>query len=226
MDITYYKIIYPVDFQVLGRRFSTVLVRKKVIMKGIISLVLPLLVTLLTTLSSGSPVFAVEEKRTGFQAFIPLVRELASHPSVIQAVKDQNASGLSYEEITRRDTEWKASKEVTPFKKSLMDNEAGRLFQLKMEENASVSEIFLTDNKGANVSAYPPTSDYWQGDESKWSDAYANGAGKMVISPFHYDKSANTVAAQISVPVESADAVIGVIIVGIKIKSYVKELAK
>lgn len=37
------------------------------------------------------------------------------------------------------------------------------------------SEAFVTDAKGANVAAYPATSDYWQGDEDKFTKAFASG---------------------------------------------------
>lgn len=182
------------------------------------------MVLLIFSLGISSIVHA--EKGTGFESFLPLVESLANNPLVVNAVVKQNKEDLTLETIKARDETWVKTDGATELKQSLLTNEVGQLFHRLLSENVSFSEIFLTDNKGANVAAVPTTTDYWQGDEKKWSDSYAKGQGKVVISPFQYDKSANTVAAQISMPVSNDETVIGVLIVGIKIKSYVQELAK
>ena len=145
------------------------------------------------------------------------VQHMALNPVVVRAVRQQNASGLSSEEITRRDKSWRASKELTPFKLSLQTSSAGRFLKGQVQRSTSFNEAFLTDNQGANVAAYPATSDYWQGDEDKWTNSFNDGEGRIYIGPLERDESTNTVAAQVSAPVLDRGKTIGVLVVGITI---------
>jgi hypothetical protein len=86
-----------------------------------------------------------------------------------------------------------------------------------VQRNASYGEAFLTDKKGANVAAYPATSDYWQGDEEKFTASFNDGRGKIFIGAVEYDESSNTHAAQVSVPVVDKGKAIGVLIVGVTV---------
>ena len=79
------------------------------------------------------------------------------------------------------------------------------------------SEAFLTDAQGANVAAYPATSDYWQGDEEKFTASFNGGQGKVFIGPIEMDESTQTNAVQISVPMEYNDETIGVLVIGVKV---------
>ena len=74
------------------------------------------------------------------------------------------------------------------------------------------------NNQGANVAAYPPTSDYWQGDEEKFIVAFNQGKGQLLITPIFYDESAKTYASQVAAPVyNKEDVAIGVLFIGIKL---------
>jgi hypothetical protein len=145
------------------------------------------------------------------------VQHMALNPLLVRATRKQNASGLAAEEITRRDTAWRATKELTPFKLSLQTSPAGRFLKQQVERSTSFNEAFLTDNQGANVAAYPATSDYWQGDEDKWSEAFNGGDGRIYIGALALDESTNTVAAQVSAPVLDRGKTIGVLVVGVTI---------
>ncbi len=73
-------------------------------------------------------------------------------------------------------------------------------------------EVFLTDKYGANVTATGLTSDFYQGDETWWQQAYQEGAGAVYIGKPELDKSAGTMAVSLAVPVRnSANEVIGVL---------------
>ncbi|WP_281558476.1 PDC sensor domain-containing protein [Thalassomonas sp. RHCl1] len=150
------------------------------------------------------------------------VEKMGGHPLVVKAVKEQNAKGMSLEEIKKIDQEWRATAELTPFKLSLQQSVIGKFLKRKLELNKAIySETFLTDNQGANVVAYPATSDYWQGDEKKWTEAFNNGDGKVYVGEVKYDESAQSDATQISVPVKDQGKTIGVLVVGIKL-SYIE----
>ena len=146
------------------------------------------------------------------------VELLAFNPTLVNAVRKQNEQNLDLQQIKMRDEKWRKSKQMTPFKLSMQVNKAGRLLKRTVATNASINEAFLTDNKGANVAAYPATSDYWQGDEEKWSASFNEGSGVMFIGPVEKDASTNTYAVQISAPVKDQKKTIGVLVVGVTLK--------
>ena len=146
---------------------------------------------------------------------IRTVQTFALNPILIDAVRLQNEQNLSLETIQQRDEKWSGSDRLTAFKLSLQRNKAGRFLKRNVDANDAIAEAFLTDNQGANVAAYPITSDYWQGDEEKWIEAYNNGDGKIYIGPIENDASTNMLSVQISAPVIDDTATIGVLVMGI-----------
>lgn len=145
------------------------------------------------------------------------VQHMALNPLLVRAVRQQNGSGLTAEEVARREKAWRATKEVTPFKLSLQTSPAGQFLKQQVERSTSFNEAFLTDNQGANVAAFPATSDYWQGDEEKWSASFNRGKGRVFIGALELDESTNTVAAQVSAPVLDRGKTIGVLVVGVTV---------
>jgi len=149
------------------------------------------------------------------------VQHMALNPLLVRAALQQNQQQLPLEEIKKRDGSWRGTKELTPFKQSLQSNKSGRFLKNTVTRLSSLNEAFLTDNQGANVAAYPATSDYWQGDERKWSASFNDGAGKVFIGELELDESTQTYAVQISAPVIDRGETIGVLIVGVTF-SYVE----
>ena len=145
------------------------------------------------------------------------VQHMALNPVLVGAVLEQNQEQLSLDVINRRDEDWKASKELTDMKRQLMASRAAELLRGTIGDGSTFTEAFLTDNKGANVAVFPPTSDYWQGDEEKWTAAWADGNGEMFIGPLEYDESTNIYAVQISAPVKDGTDTIGVLVVGVSV---------
>ena len=149
------------------------------------------------------------------------VQALANNPILRTAVKTQNAQNLTLERIQQLDKEWRKTKELTPFKRSLQESNAGTLLKQTVILNPSYGELFLTDNQGANVAAYPATSDYWQGDEEKFTESFKQG-GRIFVGPVEYDDSSKSVSIQISAPVfDEGNRAIGVLVAGI-ILDYVE----
>jgi len=156
---------------------------------------------------------------------IEVVKQLAGNDLVVEATRAQNKEGLSLATIKRRDEEWKATNELTEFKESLQTSDVGQLFKNKIDWSSSVyNEIFLTDNQGANIAAYPATGDYWQGDEEKWTAAFNHGAGQVFVGPIELDESTGVHAVQISAPVSDGGKTIGVLIVGVKLGFVVRQI--
>jgi hypothetical protein len=149
---------------------------------------------------------------------VPEVVQVAADPVIVKAVKEQNAQGLTLAKIQEIDKSWMettdAKKEPTEFMKSIASNTAAK--ELAKREKPYMVEFILTDNQGANVAITGMTSDYWQGDEPKFSNAFANGKGEIYIARPQKDKSTGEVISQVSVPVMSDGKAIGTLTVGIR----------
>jgi hypothetical protein len=148
---------------------------------------------------------------------IKAVERLAANPTIVDAVKAQNAEETTIEQIKQIDNEWRSTKTLTAFKISLQRNPAGRFLRRRIRRDPTYGEAFLTDKRGANVAAYPATSDYWQGDETKFTASYNDGKGKVFIGDVEYDESSQTNAAQVSVPVIDQGKAIGVLVMGVQL---------
>ncbi|MFT5172306.1 MAG: hypothetical protein ACI8W7_000470 [Gammaproteobacteria bacterium] len=149
------------------------------------------------------------------------VQHMALNPLLVRATLRQNLQKLTVDEIKARDVAWRGSKELTPFKRSLQSSGAGTFLKQTVTRLAAISEAFLTDNQGANVAAYPATSDYWQGDEEKWSASFNAAKGKVFIGKLELDESTQIHAIQISAPVIERGKTIGVLVVGVTL-NYVE----
>lgn len=73
------------------------------------------------------------------------------------------------------------------------------------------------DNQGANVAMTNKTSDYWQGDESKFTQSYRGGKGATHIGDVEFDESAQAYLVQVSVPVIESGKAIGAVTIGVNI---------
>jgi hypothetical protein len=149
---------------------------------------------------------------------VPEVVKAAADPVIVKAVKEQNAQGLTLAKIQENDKIWMATtdahKAPTAFMKSIASNAAAK--RLAKLEKPYMVEFILTDNQGANVAVTGMTSDYWQGDEPKFSNAFANGKGEIYIARPQKDKSTGEVISQVSVPVMSDGKAIGTLTVGVR----------
>ncbi len=149
---------------------------------------------------------------------IKAIQELASHPDVIKETRERNAEEIPLANIFRIDEAWASYPDDHPQKLKMYSSPAGRLLKGHVEFQDSIySEIFLTDSQGANITAWPLTTDYWQGDEVKWHRSFNAGAGDVYISNLAFDESSQTNAIQISVPVMDDGKAIGVLVAGIKL---------
>ena len=149
---------------------------------------------------------------------IRFARHMTFNPSIIRAVENQNNLKISLAQIKSNDESWKnAGDSSNALVRQVTQNKIAIYFERRVENNPAIDEVFLTDNQGANVAAFPPTSDYWQGDEEKWTESFNNGNGVVYIGPLEYDESTRKTQVQISAPVNSNDQTIGVLILGVSV---------
>jgi len=149
---------------------------------------------------------------------IRFAKHMGYIPSIVRAVENQNSLAIPLADIKADDESWKnADKDSKALIRRITQNDIAKYFQRRVENNPAIDEVFLTDNQGANVAAYPPTSDYWQGDEDKWTESYNNGNGVVYIGPLEFDESTQKTQVQISAPVIANNATIGVLVLGVSV---------
>ena len=154
------------------------------------------------------------------------IKAIASDPALVAAVIAQNAVTAGYDQakIDALDAQWKA--EVSAASKPLIDatlaNAASQY--LKGVQDASggkYTEIFAMDAKGLNVGQSTLTSDYWQGDEDKFTKSFGVGADGVNLGEVEQDESTQIFQSQVSVAITdpATGAPIGAITVGVDVSA-------
>src|SRR5919108_5184525 len=131
------------------------------------------------------------------------LRAIAQDPTVFAAVQAQNAANaaLTQAEIDNLDKQWRAETGAAdkPLISNVLGNElSARLKQVFEQGQGLYTEIFVMDNKGLNVGQSDVTSDYWQGDEDKWTKTFAAGADAIFIDKVEKDESTQQLQSQVS----------------------------
>ncbi|WP_299863928.1 hypothetical protein [uncultured Roseobacter sp.] len=151
----------------------------------------------------------------------------AQSEQVITAITAQNAqtAGSSAVQIEAWDTQWRA--EVGQDAQPLISDVMGRPLSAFLAEQVAASggritEIFVMDALGLNVAASDVTSDYWQGDEDKYSKSYGAGAGAVFVDEVEFDESSQTYQGQISMALTdpATGEVIGAMTVGLNAEAF------
>ena len=99
-------------------------------------------------------------------------------PELLAAVAQQNINhmGLSGDDITNLDQQWRTEKKYHgggDLMDSKMNNQLSAFLRgVKAASGGVIVEIFVMDNIGLNVGQTDPTGDYMQGDEAKWKKTY------------------------------------------------------
>lgn len=185
-------------------------------MQAISKLFIRSLVTMLFTVFSVGALHAEEVPKAALD-LIPSIKAWGSDPVLVAAVNSQNAEGLSLDEIKKRDAKWRSESRISPFMQGLLDNDAAKKMLSFEQSQPYFFELFLMDNQGANVAMTNKTSDYWQGDEAKFTESFKGGAGAVHVGDVEFDDSAQAYLVQISVPVMDAGGAIGAITIGINL---------
>jgi len=180
---------------------------------------LPPVATLLTlaatTLVAGLLAQVEAAVRQSALARLPRAKALAQDPELVQAVVAKNARKETDAQIRERDKKW-TDNESDPLRRSLSEGSCAQRLRDLVKDDAVVVEVILMDERGANVCASRPTSDYWQGDEAKWLKPFREGVDPFVDAPT-LDESTGAFAIQMSVPVRREGAPIGALTLTLKI---------
>lgn len=157
---------------------------------------------------------------SGIKDLVPTLKSWGQDPLIIAAVQQQNQSGLTLDAIKQRDQKWRTTEGVDAFMEAMMSSPAAKRLLEFEKSQPFYFEIFLMDNQGANVAMTNKTSDYWQGDETKWQASYNNGEGAVHFSEVEFDESAQDYLLQISVPVTDQEKVVGAMTIGINLDVF------
>jgi hypothetical protein len=148
---------------------------------------------------------------------VALAKGLAADPAVVAAVRAQNARQLPLAEIQHVDKAWTAAKGVDARMQALMDNACARALKQAQADHLEIAEAFAMDNQGANVCMTNRTSDYWQGDEPKWTRSFDEGRGAVFVDAPKFDESTGSYLVQVSVPVMAGGKAIGALTLGLSL---------
>ncbi len=153
------------------------------------------------------------------------IAAIASTPEIVAAVRAQNTETSAFDgaKIDALDKQWRAEVGASsqPMISEKLGNPASKMLVSERENSAGLfTEIFVTDMKGLNVAQSDVTSDYWQGDEAKFTETFGKGAGAIHIGEIERDESTQTYQSQVSMTVVDPDSgsPIGAITVGVNVE--------
>ncbi len=121
------------------------------------------------------------------------LHNVAQQEVFVLAVLTQNTLKTDLEVIKRLDAKWQKTTGIDPFMWDLMRNDCAFELSNFLQTYPFISEAFVMDNQGALVCLTHKTTDYWQGDEVKFTDAYLKGQGSIYYGDIKYDSSTDEV---------------------------------
>lgn len=157
-------------------------------------------------LSLGSTAHA-NEFAPAMQAYLDNeIRTWANAAPIVSAIMDQNKTTAAYDQamIDDLDTRWRSEVggSSTPTITPVTTGEVAEFLRQQVEQaGGSITEVFIMDAQGLNVAASSVTSDYWQGDEAKFSETYPQGAEATHFGEVEFDESTETYQGQISLTI-------------------------
>lgn len=151
-------------------------------------------------------------------------------PKLEQFLKTQNQKNKELKQaiILERDKKWRTAFAENDFSYpiGLIDQElSAHLREIKKQSMDMITEIIITDERGMNVAVSDMTSDYWQGDEAKFIEAFGKPANALYFSDIIYDESTRRFQIHLSVPLltEADLKPLGVMIFGVDVEKILSQ---
>ena len=103
---------------------------------------------------------------------------------------------------------------------------SAQLREIKKQADGLLTEIIIADRRGLNLAISDITSDYWQGDESKFTAAFAQPSNSLLFGEVAYDESSKHFQVQLSLPLnaEADNEPLGVMILGVDVERALAQL--
>lgn len=141
---------------------------------------------------------------------------------IVEAVRAQNrrTTTLSQADIDALDLRWRAEVGTAemPTIAPVIGNAASDFLRARVEAaGGTITEVFVMDARGLNVAASEATSDFWQGDEEKFTETFAVGPGAIHFSEVEFDESSQRYQGQVSIALidQETQGVIGAMTIGL-----------
>lgn len=167
---------------------------------------------------------SVSEKETIKKIVAPWFERVKANKDVVAAVVRQNNANKSKSpnQLTKIDEQWQLTFKVGDFNfpKSIVNQALSQVLkQVSLDSKDLLSEIIVMDERGYNVAMLDMTSDYWQGDENKFTQVYAKTAQTLYFDQIKYDASSRRFQVQVSAPLfdPKNQAAIGAITLGVDV---------
>jgi hypothetical protein len=110
------------------------------------------------------------------------VRKVISDPELVRAIVAKNKASESQADVKRTDEDWQRDPEM-PRRRAITTNECAVRLKAVVQEDASISEAYLMDNRGTLVCSIADVGDYWQGDEPNFQRTFGQGQFLFVGDP-------------------------------------------
>lgn len=148
-------------------------------------------------------------------------------PEILAALTAQNAAhaALDQAQIDALDAAWRAELDMAerPTIEPVLKNAAADYLRgLQAQAPGRIMEAFVMDARGLNVAAAQPTSDFWQGDEDKFSKTYALGAEAIHVGEVEFDESSQIYQLQVSFTISdpASGQPIGAVTLGLNAEEF------
>lgn len=171
------------------------------------------------------PVLTQQEREPLLLAHQQLFQAWPDRPDIIAAARAQNRrhQHLTIPDIMKLDRQWldERGTKTRPLIDQVTSTELSqRLAEQQLDSNGLITEIIVTDRFGLNVGVSEITTDYWQGDEAKFSEAFFNRTNAIYEGQLEYDQSTQGYQVHISSQIRdpASDEIIGVLIIGLDIQ--------
>lgn len=178
----------------------------------------------LMSLFAASQVFAEEAHVAPVTEYVSAnIKPWLSDATLIAAIKAQNEANAALDQagVDSLDQKWRAEVEAEshPMIDGVLANAVSTFLKAKQESSGgTITEVFVTDAKGLNVGQSDVTSDYWQGDEDKFTRSFGAGAGALFVDAAEKDESTQMLQSQASMTiVDEAGKPIGAITIGVNL---------
>ncbi|WP_421781997.1 hypothetical protein [Kiloniella litopenaei] len=161
---------------------------------------------------SGTPVYAetkAPSKNLIDDAAVEIIRKWLENAVVEISINAQNKkyATISQSEVDALDKQWRAErdKEDQPLIATTLSSPLSNyLTQIQAGSGGLFTEIFIMDAKGLNVGQSAITSDFWQGDEAKFSKTYPNGSDAIFVDDPEFHEATKTWRTQVNLTVSDA----------------------
>ncbi|MCE5328138.1 MAG: HAMP domain-containing protein [Planctomycetaceae bacterium] len=197
----------------------------------------PLVVSLLTIIIGGSRLqtqvlgrsmqgsagVTAGELRLSLRKNIELLTAIFEHNSTIIDTLNRSSKRRP-QELSQLDSRWPRLPSDNPTMQKVLSNPAVKDARDLIEADPSVVEIILTDRFGQLVAATGKTTDFYQGDEIWWQEAFNAGKGQIYLSDAEPDVLARIGGITAATPIRSGQNVVGVARIVIDVNRWLNQI--